>query len=150
MTTPECAKWKMWVGPEVEGHSELGEQTLFIRDLATTAQQFSAQAEELVPRMTKNGTIRRVWFCKEFVNWPLLREISRHFRTSCLEVTPKTYGNVPRDLMSNCVIYLKITDFFLKPGDHVCVGPNFQDEAFKIGTGAKVSPESYAGDRKLL
>ncbi len=80
--------------------------------------------------------------------WQLLREIAKHFRTVCVETTTKAYGNLPRDLLANFTIYLKL-DFLMKQGDFVCVGPAYQDEAFRIGTGHKVKPEHYNTDTKI-
>lgn len=148
MVKPPCADWGIWLGPEVEGTSEIGEQTLFIRKLSCTAEEFRAQQSDLVPSLTRRGVVRRVWFCKEFTSWPLIRLIAPHFKTVCLEVSAKGYDNLPRDFRTSYTIYLKLP-FMLKKGDHVCVGADYQDEAFCIGTGAIVSPESYLNDKKV-
>jgi hypothetical protein len=145
---PECAKWEIWRGAEIEGVSGLGDETLFIRKFDTTPESFAAGGQALIDKMTHKGMCRRVWFCKEFTNWGLLRVIARHFKTVCIEATPKTYDNLPRDFKANFTIYLKL-NFLLKEGDHVCVGASFQDEAFCVGTGAKVRPEQYANDVKI-
>jgi hypothetical protein len=149
MNRPECASWNIWRGAEVEGTTAVGEETLFIRSLdANVRPEDFENGTELVKAMTRNGRIKRVWFCKEFSNWPMIRAISKHFKTSCLEVTPKQYDNLPRDLKAEFTIYLKI-NFPLKEGDFVCVGPPFMDESFQIGTGKKVKPEDYASDIKI-
>ncbi len=148
MLKPPCADWSIWVGGEVEGSSDLGATTLFIRALNSTPEEFEQLSKDLVPRLTKKGTITRVWFCKEFQNWPLIRVIAKHFKTVCLEVTPKGYDNLPRDFKTDYTIYLKVP-FMLKKGDHICVGAAFQDEAFQIGTGNRVSPEQYLNDVKV-
>lgn len=146
--TPECSKWSIWIGKEVEGSSDIGVETLFIRSLSTTVDEFERQADALIPAMTRRGEITRVWFCKEFTDWKLLRAIAKHFKTVCMEVSIKQYGNLPRDFQTDFTIYLKV-NLLMKAGDHICVGPPFQDEAFKIGTGVKVTPQQYSNDRKI-
>jgi hypothetical protein len=139
---PECANWKIWTGLEIEGSSEIGETTLFIRELVVT------DLEADYSFMNRGGSIKRIWFCKEFVDWPFLRVLSKHFAIVCIEATPKTYENIPKDIRSNFRIYLKVKQE-LKPGDFICVGPGFMDEAFQIGTGKKVTPEMYQNDIRI-
>ena len=148
MLKPECAEWSIWIGKEIEGQSDIGVETLFIRRLNSTAEEFEKLKDDLGPKLTRRGTIKRVWFCKEFQNWPLLRVIAKHFKTVCLEVTPKGYDNLPREFKTDFIIYLKVP-FMLKKGDHVCVGAAFQDESFQIGKGNRVSPEQYANDVRV-
>lgn len=142
--TPPCADWKVWVGCEVEGSSGLGEKTLFIRQL-TVANPLTTDFSFL----TKGGTISRVWFCKEFTDWRTLRAIRRLFSETCVEVTPKTIENVPKDIRNECRLYLKV-NVSLKKGDYVCVGPPFSDESFEMGTGHSVKETDYLKDQKLL
>ncbi len=142
---PECSKYNIWSGLEIEGHTGLGEETLFIRKLEVKPADLT---EQLLNSFTRNGKRTRVWFCKEFKNWKLLKVLSNHFKTVCLEVEMGTQSMVPRDIYNTVTIYLKVP-IMLKPGDHVCVGPAFSDEAFKIGTGKRVNPDDYKNDKKI-
>ncbi len=142
---PPCSKWEIWRGEEIEGTASLGESTLFIRKLDASPDDIP---EKLIATMTKDGKVRRVWFCKEFTNWPLLRFLAKHFDKVCLEASTRTYDNVPRDIKMEYTIYFKL-NFPLKNGDFICVGPAFSDEAFEIGKGAKVNPEQYLKDTKI-
>jgi hypothetical protein len=144
---PECASWEMWIGREIEGTSDLGEETLFIRKLDISRNEFKENLE-LPKVLNRNGRIQRVWFCKEIMNWPLIREIIKHFKTSCLEATLGRVPAIPLDLLAQCTIYVKV-DVRLKKGDHICIGPSYEDESFCIGTGNKVTPEQYAQDIRI-
>jgi hypothetical protein len=145
---PECSQWALWTGKEIEGDKDLGTETLFIRKLDTTAEDFRKAGQTLVDSMTRKGAIKRVWFTKEFKNWALLREIAKHFQTVCLEVSYKEYDHLPQDFKARFTLYVKFP-VMMKAGDFICVGPAFQDEAFRIGTGNKVSPEAYVHDKKI-
>lgn len=138
MTTPDCAEWNLWLGPEVEGTIGIGVPTLFVR---------KATRDEVFAAARQHG-IGRVWFCKEWADWETIVQVLSSGRKVCLEVTPETIRLVPVFVMKEACVYLKV-DTELKDGDHVCVGPAFADEAFRIGTGAKVEPVDYAGDRRL-
>lgn len=142
---PPCAKWEIWSGEEIEGTESLGEKTRFIRKLEVKPQEVT---DEFIQTLTRDGTIKRIWFCKEFTNWDLLRSLAKHFEKVCLEVESRTFDNVPRDIKMECTLYFKL-NFILKSGDFVCVGPPYQDEAFKIGEGKKVQPEQYLKDVKV-
>lgn len=145
---PECSKWQIWIGKEIEGTTALGEETLFIRVLDISASD-AKKNPNLRDMLTKKGRIKRVWFCAEYHNWPLLREITKFFTTTCLEVTPASLGCIPKDVVDTCIVYFKL-NVRLKVGDHICVGPPYQDEAFQIGQGQKVTPEQYAQDIKIV
>jgi hypothetical protein len=145
---PPCANWKVWIGQEIEGHLNLGEKTLFIREVPDALSSLPKET------LTRNGTIKRVWFCREFITrsaekWKTFRKIAQHFETVCIEITLNDYEAIPRDLRDKAFLYLKIP-LPLKKGDHVCVGPAFQDESFMVGKGNKISPEQYLNDIKVL
>jgi hypothetical protein len=157
MNKPPCSEWKIWKGPEIEGTEGVGIATLFIRSLSdfeglTPESDFSLFAQ-------KSGC-KRVWFCKEFylseptdtngkfIAWKLIEAIGQHFEEMCLEVEPQSIQCVPKSIRAKARIYVKV-NVELKPGDFICVGPAFNDESFKIGTGAKVTPEQYLQDIKI-
>jgi hypothetical protein len=138
---PPCSEWKIWVGPEIEGHTDLGEMTLFIRDC------FTIKAHEYL--LMKYS---RVWFCKEFItekNYPTMRWVIAGPRTVCLEVTLDMLDTLPPDIYDDCQLYLKV-EATLKPGDHVCMGLPFKDEAFLVGEGQRVKPTQYLQDERIL
>ena len=134
--TPACATWGLWVGREIEGHSELGRVTLFVRH---------GSPSEILKAV---DLYERVWFCKEWKGWVIVRTAILTHKVVCLEATLDTLGTIPEDVRKAARIYLKIP-VDLKRGDHVCVGPAFADEAFEIGCGRRVAPESYGGDEVL-
>lgn len=145
---PDCSKWHVWKGPEVEGHSKKGVQTLFIRSLDKFPR---ISPSDDLSFLRKNSNCTRVWFCKEFTNWSLLKAIGKHFDEVCIEVEPKCLLAIPQKLRESCRIYLKVVlPVQLKQGDHVCVGLPFADEAFEIGTGASVNPTDYQNDIQVI
>lgn len=137
---PPCATWKIWVGAEVEGTEFLGMRTLFIRDMGNYSLK---ELWRLVPT-------RRIWFCREFQNFDVIREALLLYNQGqvCVEYV---YGEtlLPSDIWCSARIYAKLP-FCLKPGDFICHGVPFNDEAFRVGEGKQVSAEDYAGDTKIL
>ena len=140
---PPCANWNCWRGPEVEGTEGLGLPTLFIRRLPGVARHLTDD------QLTLNGSHKRVWFCKEFTDWKLLRRIAKLFESVGVEATPQSYENIPKDIRDKHTIYLKV-DVRLKRGDHVCIGPAFHDEIFVTGKGVSMDPQEYLKDIKIL
>ena len=143
---PPCREWAIWVGKEVEGTTNVGVTTLFIRSLEGF--HIDPETSDLSFFRKKTGA-SRVWFCREFVDWKLLKRIAKEFDEVCIEVEPKCFENIPLALRDKAIIYLKV-DTPLKPGDFVCVGPAFHDESFKIGSGSKVKPQDYLQDKRIL
>ena len=141
-SVPACADWAIWTGREVEGPVDRGEPTVFIRE-------YNVPVSNDHSILTNKGKIRRVWFCKEFTNWPLLQAVALEFDRVCVEVEPKNYGNLPMNIRRTARIYLKVA-VPLKDGDIVCVGRPFYDESFAMGCGQKVTKEDYSQDRMLL
>jgi hypothetical protein len=141
---PPCAEWSMWLGPEIEGTASRGVQTLFIRSLSAYSGLKITDDLSFLARKAN-----RVWFCKEFTNWVLMQAIAKHFQEVCVEVEPKCFENIPLVIRQRARIYLKVA-VPLKPGDHICVGPAFEDESFAIGQGIKVDPKDYYADRRII
>ena len=148
---PPCSGWKIWIGEEIEGSHDIGEKTLFIRALTKDVKPTSD-----LSFMKKVGA-DRVWLCKELLvwaanstHWATIRKITSMFPKVCLETTPAFYTCIPEDIRKASRVYVKIDNIELKPGDQVCVGPAFSDEAFEIGKGVKVNPSAYLNDKKIL
>jgi len=130
---PECHDWGIWEGNEIEGTTDMGVITLFVRrgDPSKYWDEY-----------------QRLWFCKEYQDYDMLLKAKNLGKIVALEVTPETLLVLPREVRLSVQLYLKI-DAGLKIGDHVCVGTAFKDQAFMIGEGAKVEPWQYSGDRVL-
>lgn len=137
---PPCAVWKVWLGPEIEGQTDLGERTLFVR--AATP----ARIEELVALYVPQ--VKRVWVCKEFRSWNCIRRLRAAFDKVVMEVDRHNLGMLPPDLFNGCQLYYKLS-VNLKQGDYVCVGPAFSDESFVIGRGDQVDPAMYRRDESV-
>ena len=141
---PPCHSFNCWVGTEVEGGpNDVGQSTMFIRSLS-----IERPLAEYSDFALKRG-IKRVWFCREFDNWDVVRWALVRFDTVCLEVSDHA-NVVPPDVWARCKIYFKLGNRLLKRGDYVCVGPAFCDESFEIGTGNKVTPADYAADVEVV
>lgn len=155
---PPCADWAVWKGPEIEGTKGVGVATLFIRSLAS----FKLQPDADWKWIREKSACPRVWFCKEFFTqgikgedgtflaWDFIRAIGKHFDEVCLEVEPQHLPGVPRDVKKKARLYVKVNIEQLKAGDFICVGPTFADESFELGTGAKVNPEQYLQDIRIV
>lgn len=139
-TPPPCSSWRVWLGPEIEGQTDLGERTLFIREATPE------RIEELIK--TYSPTVKRVWVCKEFIYWESIRRLKAAFGKVVLEVSRHTYGAMPKELFDQCQLYYKLP-VELKQGDYVCVGPAFSDESFRIGKGDQVDPAMYRRDEVI-
>ena len=139
---PPCSEWGLWLGEEIEGHTERGVTTLFVRQLPEgfPLSYFEDSADL---------GITRIWFCQEFNDWEMLEAIAPLFKTRCLESTPELLVHLRPAIRELVTVYLKIP-VVLRPGDHVCVGPAFADESFEIGTGRRVTPSEYEKDKLIL
>lgn len=148
VSKPPCATWSVWIGSEIEGTASRGVRTLFIRSLARFS---SVSATDDWAFIRTQSKCSRVWFCKEFTQWSILRVIAKHFDEVCVEVEPQRLLCIPRNIRKMARLYLKVTlPEELKAGDHVCVGLPFADEAFEIGKGVKVNPSDYLKDVKIV
>ena len=138
---PPCADWNVWLGREVEGETDIGEMTLFIRKLSPhrTVSEYVEQFK---------GKVHRVWFCKEFRDWKALAYMSQYFPKVCLEVCRENYSSIPKEIFVRCVLYYKLP-VVLKKGDYVCVGPEFADESFRLGKGNEVVQQKYCRDERV-
>jgi hypothetical protein len=152
---PSCEHWQIWVGHEVEGETERGSLTLFIRKNLTQKDLdvFFAQYLEMCRR--ENQRFTRIWFTKEFLTWQVFRYAKTIADIVCLEVEiieyfpqQKVGRKLPLNLFHGVQLYVKIP-LQLRRGDHVCIGYAFEDEAFLVGSGRKVSPRDYRDDVKL-
>lgn len=140
---PPCAKWKAWLGNEIEGQTHYKELTLFVR------------AGDVLTLLDHHTGVNRVWLCKEFLFSHceasltiLCRKLRLRGVTVAVEVPLsqfREYGYL-RPFVN---YYIKVELNALLPGDHICVGPAFSDEAFLIGTGVKVAPEQYLDDVEI-
>jgi hypothetical protein len=143
--TPPCSKWLIWTGGEVEGTQDRDVFTLFIRGFSEDVTAYS------VSIAAKAAGVERIWFCKEFRNWDVVREFCYRFKTVCIELE---LGQAlpPGDMLyfPNLRIYYKVPSPGLRPGDQLCFGRPFHDEAFEIGKGISVTPDNYKEDVRLL
>lgn len=145
---PDCANWKLWLGKEIEGDRDVGQLTLFVRDTPWELSGDSHKDFDDLMLSTRHhvirGSVSRIWFCEQFRNYEIMREaISRGFKV-CVELTLRNMVLQP-DILDKATIYVKLP-LQLKEGDFVCIGRPYRDEAFRIGTGTKVTPEQYAED----
>ena len=145
--TPECSKWSIWVGQEIEGaESDLGKRTLFVRH----------GNYGLTEKYAKLYDVERIWFCKEFFvpRGPRCEVVTRFVGKYdvAVEVTPDMLEWLPREVIEKTQIFLKIPAKVnrLKPTDFVCVGPPFSDVLFEIGTGLQMRPKQYNDDIQLI
>lgn len=141
MSLPPCKDWNIWVGHEVEGYRAIGMPTVFVR-------RFVGEANSR--NLALKGKNHRIWFCGEFLSFPLfaehIREALDNFEEVCIEwnlmLGPK---ELPADLLARCKIYVT-TGVSLKKGDHVSVGINYDLEFFQVGRGRKTKPADYKED----
>jgi len=129
---PKCSKWNLWEGKEIEGNTDLGTKTLFVR-----AGNFEKYKKKF----------SRIWFCKEYRNFDKIRNVIDTHQVA-LEVTLNDISEIPSDVFQRVKIYLKV-DATLKNGDEICIGTPFYDEAFLIGSGNSVHGEQYQNDKEL-
>ena len=147
---PPCSKWKIWMGQEVEGTTQVDELTLFIRELPVTKGNAAERFSSLVALKRLHGiNFKRIWFCKEFADHEVMRMICQFYQdaTKCVEMD-QFYSVLPPDLRARVTVYWK-QPLNLRPGDFICVGRPFNDESFEIGTGARVVPDMYLKDEQV-
>lgn len=153
---PPCALWKSWIGPEVEGATALGQFTLFVREGDVSLLLKKAEAQ-LTLLGLETAHIRRIWFCKEYLASHTQEEmLVLMYLMQKRNITTSLCFEIPADLISTYaylhpygVFYVKLATTELRPGDHVCVGAPFNDEAFRLGDGAPVVPQAYLNDIEL-
>jgi hypothetical protein len=152
MERPPCSSWSVWAGREIEGTQELGVPTLFIRRLDRST---AKSIKRLIVYKQLYPHLNRVWFCQEFwasgdcrVN-SVIRKAFELYLSVCIETNAQKFPTLPDDIKEKARIYYKIPHQ-LKPGDQICVGPAYKDEAFEIGAGIKVAPGDYTQDVRLV
>jgi len=128
----------VWEGPEIEGHVDLGDKTLFVR-----YDFFPRDRVEDMELLTK---YKRIWFCSEYIDFETINYCADRLGMNvCYEINPLYKRSI---ISENVRCYLKIS-FDLKDGDHICVGPAYNDESFMIGEGKKVNVDEYAVDVRI-
>lgn len=85
----------MWSGLEVEGRSELGFKTLFVRD--ATLDDIAKHAKRF----------RRVWFTKEFRAWYIVIGMIEGGWRVALDVPASTIHEIPLFVLKRASIYAK-------------------------------------------
>lgn len=143
LEAPDCANWNMWVGPEIEGYTDLGEMTLFVR---------KASFDQIVDAIIKTK-VWRIWFCDEFeLDDKELETLIRvdESKTFVIGCTYKKYLTLSKFVKENFQIYIQLNDLILKEGDHIKVGSLFYEESFMIGRGKVSNPKLYSNDIKIL
>jgi len=170
MKKPPCSDWGIWEGSEIEGLTQIGVKTLFVRRLPT-----GLLLSVLVGKLQIKGMkYDRIWFCKEFVpphitnynSWlsglELLFSYNPRLKVAIevdsIEVAAIA-SRLRRDLEESIYycqdnkvsLYYKIGAWvdLDAPGDHVCVGQAFNDRAFVVKDGVKVTPDLYLSDTCL-
>lgn len=146
---PPCSKWSVWLGPEIEGLNQIGTRTLFVRkgDVIESL----ARAADM-----GYGQIKRIWLCKEYLMSHAREDLltlmgriqSRNIMTSVAVEVPAHRFHEYDYLRPFVRFYIKLDIRGVERGDHVCVGPAFNDEAFALsqGLGNKVTPDQYLND----
>ena len=137
---PECSEWSVWKGPEIEGQTEIGVKTLFVRD------NFSPM-NSLEDRLILKE-FDRVWFCEEFKDEVTIGYCFGLGKKLCMEVSLDKYPELSEEVKNNVQLYIKVP-IDLKEDDHICVGQPYKDEAFAVGKGNKVKPEQYDVDIRI-
>lgn len=151
---PPCADWKVWIGPEVEGETQRGEPTLFVREAT------HYKLNDLL--LIECPHIKRVWFCEEFVETPIAEFVVEHVLRTLLQVDVALSIETKPDLIESWTTWRKslpealrkrISFYFRlrtdwNEGDHICVGPAYSDSIIKIPP-ASVSPIDYVKDVRI-
>jgi hypothetical protein len=143
MKNPPCSNWRSWLGLEVEGDRAIGVKTLFVR------------FGDVLKLLDANPDVTRVWLCKEYTashSEISLTVLCRKLRLRSIDIAVEVLAQYYREylyLRPFVNYYIKYDVPDLKNGDHICVGPAFNDEAFCIGQGKKVTPGDYANDIRI-
>ena len=145
MGAPDCANWKMWEGPEIEGYTDLNERTLFVR---------AAFQTEIVKELSEKKHTR-LWLCDEYsklVNNNFLEVLRKNFTELKIVIgcTYDTYLTLSKFVKENFQLYIQLNNLQLKKDDHIKVGNLFYEESFLMGQGKKSNPQLYSNDIKIL
>jgi hypothetical protein len=134
---PPCADWSIWEGLEVEGEqgaTDKGAHTLFVR---------RGLAKALIALF---ALYDRVWFCVEFEDWDVVYVALNKGLKVCVEVDASTWPHVPEDIKQQAKVYYKVRAE-LKEGDVISAGVSFQEEHWKVGSGARNRVLDYTQDK---
>lgn len=143
---PPCSKWKIWEGPEVEGSTQIGAVTLFVRE----GIHFPIHVTEHT---------QRIWFCKEMLDTlstPAGFRLLEGFRRVRPNIT--LAFEVPLDTLSCWLPLRKFGAFYIKfdlsgyikPGDTLCFGAPYNDRFHLVSAAATpVQPYDYSSDKCL-
>ena len=145
---PECSKWDIWYGKEVEGHTDIGEYTLFVR-----RGDFMPYIEKL-----PEGT-NRIWFCKEYLfkcvfhnDFRALLWAIEFFHVTCLDVPVELLRQLPRNITLQCRLYVRLGDVSLGLGDQISWGKAYNEKYIAVGEDTPIAtntPETYEEDIRL-
>lgn len=117
MELPDCSKWKVWKGLEIEGETSLGVETLFVRNL------FSYKNPE---DMELLKTFKRVWFTREYTDDVTIEAAIEFGLEVALEVNYEDYDKLSDKIKKAAKIYL-VLPFNLPEGTHIKCGHSFQE-----------------------
>lgn len=136
---PPCANWNLWIGPEIEGYSQLGVLTLFVRNASYDDIEYHSR------------TVDRIWFDTKFddISVEFIKKIKTLNKKIIFDLTLDKYYTLVQQNRFDILdeqLYLRINNISLKTGDHIKLGSEFHEEAFEIGTGKKSYPELYYND----
>ncbi len=142
---PPNFNWRIWEGPEIEGKTDLGAKTLFIRDITPE------EVAQLFPKYD------RIFIGSGFVKKGISREdlawLKSFGKKMVFEIHFEDYEQLVKDNRTDIYgeheVYLQINNFALKPGDHVKIGNFFQEEIFLCGEGVVTPFAEYLNDVKI-
>lgn len=132
---PKCANWSLWEGNEVEGNTDKGVKTLFIRKIV--------DKKEILSWL---NAYDRIWFCEEFQDQDFIKQAIKIHNNINISLYVNDIDKYTKWNLKNSRVYLKIP-IVLKPKDYICIGKPFEDESFEIGSGFKVKPKDYINDK---
>lgn len=161
---PECSKWKVWHGKEIEGSEQIGVTTIFLRHIDRNKLD--------QPLLTKISKVDygRIWICQNLVyemthgalsdgKYPLLGKILKPGITVVAEITPYLLWRLDNNgLFGSCLQKIPGLQFFLKiiPKEdgispqlrHISYGVPYSDVTFSIRAKevTEVKPSQYGKD----
>ena len=141
---PDCSKWSVWSGPEIEGEgNDLRVPTLFVRR-GWRPHAFKEDADLLKGH-------KAVWFCMDFIRIErdALEVIEWAYMNAdrvSIEVGVDTWFKYPQTLRNRCRLYF-VAPPSLKQSDYVKVGPDYFQTCLRVGSQKPtVKPIDYGQD----
>jgi len=139
-SNPDCSKWNIWEGLEIEGFTDINEKTLFIRN---------ASIEDIL-KYSKN--YNRIWFCAEYLidNFCIYKNFFIELNKTkkvVIAIKSEDYKKYPKYLLDEFQLYIQFNDFNLKDKDHIKFGVLYEEESFMIGLGKKAKKSLYLQDK---